>query len=470
MNEKEIQDIAIFDSLPPEWEKDLLPEIRSKVKESAYKVVILDDDPTGTQTVHTIPILTTWDEKALVDELRSEYPAFFVLTNSRSMVESDACRLGTEIGLNLKRASAKTGVRTVVISRSDSTLRGHFPAEVDAVANVMDKRNLPYLIVPFFLEGGRYTINDIHYVKEGTELHPAAMTPFADDAAFGFNHSDLKLWVEEKSEGRIRSQDVVPVTLEDIRKGGPGRVVEVLESVSPGGACIVNAVSYRDMEVVVSALLQFESAGGEFLYRTAASIVRTRLGMEADGRLLGKDDIAGDSGKGGLFVVGSYVPKTSRQVELLIGQSDILPLEVQVEQLLDESSWNEEIWRVIRSAGSALDDGNDVVIYTSRKLITGETGKESLAIGNIVSESLIRIVRNIPVKPKFLVAKGGITSSDVATKGLEVKRAIVSGQILPGVPVWELGTETRFPGMKYIVFPGNVGEDDALVQVKTILH
>ena len=61
-----------------------------------------------------------------------------------------------------------------------------------------------------------------------------------------------------------------------------------------------------------------------------------------------------------------------------------------------------------------------------------------------------------------MIAKGGITSSDVATRGLGVKRALVRGQLLPGVPVWRLGAEARFPGIDYVVFPGNVGSDTAL--------
>jgi uncharacterized protein YgbK (DUF1537 family) len=75
---------------------------------------------------------------------------------------------------------------------------------------------------------------------------------------------------------------------------------------------------------------------------------------------------------------------------------------------------------------------------------------------------LISIVRGLQVRPRFLIAKGGITSSDVATRGLGVRRALVRGQILPGVPVWRLGAEARFPGLDYVVFPGNVGGDTAL--------
>jgi uncharacterized protein YgbK (DUF1537 family) len=82
---------------------------------------------------------------------------------------------------------------------------------------------------------------------------------------------------------------------------------------------------------------------------------------------------------------------------------------------------------------------------------------------------LIALVQRITATPRFLVAKGGITSSDIATGGLGVRRAHVLGQLIPGVPVWRLGAESRFPGMAYVVFPGNVGDDRALAEGMTRL-
>ncbi len=165
--------------LPPPWPVDLLPGIRRSVAAGGRKLVVLDDDPTGTQTVHDIPVLTTWTVDALTDELRSPYPAVYILTNSRSLTSDNARRLATEIGTNVALAADLADVAVEVISRSDSTLRGHFPTEVDALAEALDIPGVPYLIAPFFLEGGRYTIDDIHYVAEGQTLVPAAETSYA---------------------------------------------------------------------------------------------------------------------------------------------------------------------------------------------------------------------------------------------------------------------------------------------------
>lgn len=464
MNEP-ILDFSYLDSLPGEWPEDLLDDIQAELAQSTYKVVILDDDPTGTQTVRGVPVLTTWSVAALEDELKGDFPAFFVLTNSRSLTEKDACKLAEEIGTNLRKASESCGIRVVVISRSDSTLRGHFPAEVDAGAAPLDKAHLPYLVIPFFLEGGRYTINDIHYVREGDKLLPAAQTPFARDAAFGFSNSDLKNYIEEKSKGRIRADAVVSIGLDDIREGGPKRVADILRSVPQGAACFTNAVSYRDMEVVVAALIGVEKEGYEFLYRSAASFVRSRIGLDAGEGLLSGNDLVTRSKNGGLFVIGSYVPKTTAQVEKLLEMTAITAVEARVAHLLDPGSRDHEVERVISELNRVLGSGSDAALFTSRKLASGRDAASSLAIGSIVSDSLVRIVTGISEQPRYLVAKGGITSSDVATKALGIKKALVIGQALPGVPAWRCGEETRYPGMTYIIFPGNVGDDDALAQI-----
>ncbi len=464
MNEP-ILDVKDLDALPPEWGIDLLPAIQAELQRSAYKIVVLDDDPTGTQTVRGVPVLTDWSVEALESELSGEYPAFFILTNSRSLTEEKACRLAEEIGANLRLASEKSGARLVVISRSDSTLRGHFPAEVDAAAAALGKDRLPYLLIPFFLEGGRYTIDDIHYVKEGEKLIPAAQTPFARDAAFSFSHSNLNRYIEEKTNGTISADAVIGVSLDDIRVGGPERVAEIFRGVSKGAACFVNAASYRDMEVVVSALISVENEGHEFLYRTSASFVRTRIGLDAGDGLLPGSELVSPNKNGGLFVIGSYVPKTTAQTTKLFELTDITPVEVQVEALLDESSRQREIERVAALVNQTLGSGGDAAVFTSRSLVTGSDPASSLEIGSIISGSLVDIVSSITEQPRYLVAKGGITSSDVATRALGIQRAMVIGQALPGVPAWRCGEETRYPGMTYIIFPGNVGDEDALAQI-----
>ncbi|WP_309714357.1 four-carbon acid sugar kinase family protein, partial [Armatimonas sp.] len=136
------------------------------------QTVLLDDDPTGTQTVSGVTVLTEWSVETLASELLRGNAGFFVLTNSRALNTDAAFALYQEIGANLKRASQQTGIPIRALARGDSTLRGHFPAETDALDQTLGPHDLT-LIVPYFEEGERRTRDDIHYVGET----PAAETP-----------------------------------------------------------------------------------------------------------------------------------------------------------------------------------------------------------------------------------------------------------------------------------------------------
>jgi methylmalonyl-CoA epimerase len=418
---------------------------RIQEQQRPQTVFVLDDDPTGTQTVYDVPVLTTWDN--LKDEFNRK--TVYILTNSRSLPPEQARSLNQQIGQAIHKAA--NGRPYTLISRSDSTLRGHFPLETDTLLETYPADNL--LLIPAFFEGERQTINDIHY----TGGVPAGETEFARDASFGYQSSNLKEWVEEKTDGAIPADAVASISLEDIRSGN---ALQRLLELEPKQVCIINAETYQDLERATLGILQAEQQGRRYLFRTAASFVRTYSGLGAKPLLT---DIFTENGHGGLIVVGSYVEKTTKQLQHLRETTDIAAIEIEVEPLLkgDKS----QLETCIENVNRYLRQGQDVVVYTGRTLITGDNASSSLNIGSMVSEGLIELVQRIEVEPRYMIAKGGITSSNVATKGLDVKRAMVRGQILPGVPVWELGSETRFPGMNYIVFPGNVGSADALTRI-----
>jgi len=453
----------LFKDLPPEWPEDLLPIIREEVSASKRKVVVLDDDPTGTQTVHNTPVLTEWSVEALQAELQSDFPVFYILTNSRSLTLHAARALNTDIGRNLVEARKRVNRDFVVVSRSDSTLRGHFPGEVEALASALGENFDGWIVIPFFLEGGRYTVGDTHYVEESGWLVPSAETEFARDSVFGYRSSNLRDWVEEKTGGRVSSEDVLSISIEDVRMGGPAGITERLLSLQGSKIGVVNAAGYRDVEVFVKGLLDAEAQGRRFLYRSAASFVRVRAGISPR-PLLSSSDLDMPAQGGGLTLVGSHVPKTTRQLQKLLALPQVTGVEMDVEGILDGDRRDFEIDRICRSAEKLLQGDRDVVIYTSRRLVLAGHAESDLSIGNRVSEALITTLQRIPSKLRYLIAKGGITASDVATKGLNVRRALVLGQILPGVPVWQLGPESRYAGIPYVVFPGNVGDDDALAE------
>ncbi len=463
-----IRQADLFTTLPPEWPDDPFPAIRSALQEVRDKVVVLDDDPTGTQTVYGVPVLTEWSVKALCAELTNNLPACYLLTNSRSFPLTEAQSLNREIGDNLREATQQVDRDFVVVSRSDSTLRGHFPGEVESLAEALEEDFDAWLVIPFFEEGGRYTINDVHWVAEGNWLIPVGETAYARDATFGYRASNLRQWVEEKTAGRVPADAVASISIDDIRCGGPERVTEHLMSLPLGSICVVNAASMRDLEVFVCGLLAAGAHGRRFLYRTAASFVRVRAGISPRSLLTHTELDLPDSG-GDLFVVGSYVPKTTGQIGHLLDQSGVMGVEINVKALLD-SRQSDEIERVAEKANQGLGRGDTTVIFTSRELVTGEDANSSLSVGQRISQSVIAIVRAISERPRYLLAKGGITSADVAAGGLDVKRAMVLGQILPGVPVWQLGIESRYPELVYVVFPGNVGGTEALTEIAKALR
>ncbi|QEG00015.1 hypothetical protein Mal15_40830 [Stieleria maiorica] len=453
----------VLKGLPPQRSKDLLPALRESVRESGKCVVVLDDDPTGTQTVYQTPVLTTWGVDALVDQLGRDDAMFYILTNSRALPERDAVDLARTLGRNLREASAVTGRDVSVISRSDSTLRGHYPAEVNAVAESLGHPDAIHVIMPFFLQGGRLTIGDTHYVAEGDALVPAAETPFAKDATFGFSRSNLCDWVIEKSGGAVDRSALHSISIDDLRCGDPDVVAARIAALPPGSVLIVNAVAITDARAFALAARKAERSGAELVYRTAASFVQAYAGLDEMPLLRGEQMIASEN-NAGLIVVGSYVPKTTVQLNRLLAADDPPQAVVlDVGRLLSEQA-AEHLAEVAGRVNALLAQGQDVVLHTSRGLVTGSDGESSLRIGTAVSKAVVDVVRAIEVPLRFLIAKGGITSSDVATQGLDVKRAMVLGQILPGIPVWSLGPESRRPDLPYVVFPGNVGDDDALAQ------
>lgn len=454
----------LISALPAEPKDELLPLIRREFLQSGKTVVVLDDDPTGTQTCYDVVVLTSWSVPLIVGELKKNPSILFILTNSRSLPERYAIELAHEIGRNLHEAKKESGRNITLISRSDSTLRGHFPAEVDAVASAFYAADAVRVLVPAFIEGGRFTINDVHYVREDNKLIPVSDTPFAKDAVFGYTHSNMKEWVEEKTKGKVISSEVVSISISDLRKGGAGHVTEKLRQCKPGDVCIVNACSHQDLAVLVVGLLSAGRDGQKFIYRTSATFVPIRAGLKS-GKVFHpvRDEKA--SGHGSLVIVGSYVPKTTTQLENLLSQTTHHSIEVSVPEILRSGGQESYAKTIISETEELLSIGKHVVIHTSRALEKGSDAESSLAINSMVSTFLVNIVNRLAVRPAFIVAKGGITSSDIASKALMAKKAVVLGQIIPGVPVWKMDIDSKFPGILYIVFPGNVGDEFALTEV-----
>ncbi|WP_394971072.1 four-carbon acid sugar kinase family protein [uncultured Croceitalea sp.] len=434
-------------------------EVKEALAKKPRSIVILDDDPTGTQTVHDVPVVTQWAEDVLEWELLNS-PVFFILTNSRSMVPKKAEDLGKSIGKLLYKLAKKHNKNLLVISRSDSTLRGHYPNEVNALARGLNLHNPKHLIVPAFFEGGRYTYNDMHYVQEENTLVPVGETPFAQDSAFGFSSSNLKDWILEKGNGTIMPDTIKSISVHDLEEGGHIKAKAVLNSNST--YFVVNATHISHLQTIALACLDCDYP---ILYRTAASFINAIAAIEPRECLQKRDIITTAENGANLTLIGSYVPKTTEQLNVLKENYDATFLELNVANAMQPSLFQKELEHITYQVDTAIAKGRNVVVYTSRKMLMGTSKTQNLEIINSVSKGLLTIVNSLKHRPKCILAKGGITSSDIATKGLGAQRAMVLGQIQKGIPVWKLGRNAKFPGLKYIVFPGNVGNKNTLFEV-----
>lgn len=440
------------------------------------KIVVLDDDPTGIQTVHDVSVYTDWKLKTMEAGFREQNSMFFILTNSRGFTVDQTSEAHREIAHNIVAAAKNTDSDFMVISRGDSTLRGHYPLETQTLREVLESESgKTYdgeIIFPFFKEGGRYTIENIHYVKDGDQLIPAGQTEFAKDKSFAYHASDLTQWCEEKTQGAYRAKDVVSISLDDLRNFKIDQITTQLKSVTRFNKVIVNAIDYCDVEVFCIAFVRAVLAGKEFLFRSAAAVTKV-LGGVSDKPLLTKEELVEPGNvNGGIVLVGSHVNKTTLQMEEL--RHCKFPIEFIVfnqHLVLVEGALMQEVERVVALAEEKIKAGQTVAIYTRRDRfdLPTDDADEQLRVSVAISDAVTSIVGKLTVRPNFIIAKGGITSSDVGTKALHVKRATVMGQIQPGIPVWMTGAESKFPNMPYIIFPGNVGETDTLRKAVELL-
>ena len=435
------------------------------------KLVVLDDDPTGVQTVHDVSVYTDWEEESIRKGFEEKEAMFFILTNSRSFSVEETTKVHQDIAARVAKVARDLGQDFMIISRGDSTLRGHYPLETQLLADGLTKNEGVVIdgeiICPFFPEGGRYTMDNIHYVKEQDNLVPAGMTEFARDKTFGYKSSDLTEYVEEKTEGKYHKEDCITISLDELNALDVQGIKDKLMSAQNMAKIIVNAVSYADLKVFCAALVLAMKAGKHYMARTAAAFTKV-MGRISDQPLLGRAQLEGDTKNGGIVLIGSHVKKTTDQLNCLKeldGQADFM--EFQVNTVFEENGLEKEVERTVKAAEEKILSGRTVVIYTSRQLLAPEnmTPEEKLHISVKISNAVTSIIGKLSVKPKFIIAKGGITSSDVGTKALRVKKARVMGQVKKGIPVWMTGEESKFPGMPYIIFPGNVGEVSTLKEI-----
>ena len=465
----------VLTQLPPVDTAAVDALLSREIAADPTKFIVLDDDPTGVQTVHDVSVYTDWSVESICSGLSEPGKLFYILTNSRGLTAAETTAVHREIAAHITAAAERTGIRYLIISRSDSTLRGHYPLETELLRQGMEaagRRVDGEILCPFFREGWRFTIGNVHYVRYGDQLVPAAQTEFARDATFGYTHSDLPGYIEEKTGGRYKACDVTCISLEELRAQDYDGILRKLEAVTGFGKVCVNAADECDVKVFAVALYRAMARGKTFLFRTAAGFVKVVGGITDIPLLTRRDMVTADTGTGGLVVVGSHTQKTTHQLEELLKLPCTVPIAFQSDLVLQgEAALSAEVDRCVALEEAAMEAGKVAVCFTSRKLLTVEndTRESALTRSVRISQAVQSLVGRLQVTPAFLIAKGGITSSTIGTEALGVKKARVLGQICPGIPVWQTDGASKFPQIPYVIFPGNVGDADTLRQAVEIL-
>ncbi|WP_226895798.1 four-carbon acid sugar kinase family protein, partial [Luteolibacter marinus] len=184
------------------------------------------------------------------------------------------------------------------------------------------------------LEAGRYTQDDVHFAIVDGQAVPVSDTDFANDATFGYSSSGLKEFLQERSNGSIAAEDVLSISLKDIRDEGASHVESLLADARNRRWVVINAETYEDMQVVADAVTALEKQGHRFITRCGPSFVRPLAG-QSDPRILDSADIATDPERlqHGLVVVGSHVGLTTQQLHVLQERGGLVEYELDVRQL-----------------------------------------------------------------------------------------------------------------------------------------
>src|SRR5699024_5658674 len=350
-----------------------------------YKVIVLDDDPTGTQTVKDMNVYTYWEEEYVRDGFRSDNNMFYIMTNSRAFSEEETVRVHREITAVIDKVSKDLNQQYMIISRGDSTLRGHSYLEPKVLDEESEGGFDAVFYIPSFFEGGRYTHEGIHYLVEGDAFIPVSESEFANDSTFRFKSTTMAYYIAEKSGGEVDSSDVKHIDLDMLRGCDDAQLLEFFDSLSGFDKVVVDSVHDNDLAFFTSVLMDYlNREDKKFIFRTAASFVKSICATP--GEILQADQmVQKEDGRGGIVVVGSHVEKTTQQLNYLMEHDDIETFEFDVEEVKDSEGLAPYVDKMKHQIEDAIGSGRNAVVYTSRNLVKTEDREESLKISKRIS-------------------------------------------------------------------------------------
>lgn len=489
---QDVEEVVLIASLPAEYPVDLAPRIEELLRDVPDEMVVyLEDDSTGVQKSHDVYLITNHSESGIRSGIRAAREAghrlIFILTNSRALSAGQAEVLNREIAQTLARTAGEEGLTFRIGSRSDSTLRGHFPLEplalMDALEPYAGKHDGLIVTHAFLTDLGRITVNGVHMLRmmkgDGSFWYrPVHMTRFAQDRRFGYPTSNMAEYVEYKFAtsglGVVKAGDVLHIGIDAIREGGPEEVSKRLLKAEDGRVITLDVVTSRDLQVFVLGLLMAERDGKKYIYRSAASLPSARVNMRDIPVLRGEEIFGGKRlVRNVLCLWGSIVELSNTQLETALNKiSDMAPVSLDVMKVLKSNEDRRDaIGLALKRTEEAFKVGKHALVYTvpRTEYPPGSLSDEARAANQQkIAAALQEVYNRVSVNPAVVIFKGGVTASTgLLSSG--AKRVYVMGQVAPGIPIVKILPQNndRFPGEEIIMIlgPGNVGVPETYVRI-----
>jgi len=446
------------------------------------KIIIIDDDPTGSQTVHGCTLILKWDYDTLLKSLQGSSNLLFILANTRSLSEQDLKIRLKEICSSLKDVmnnSLFMEEEFVVISRGDSTLRGHNFIEPFIINELLGPFDATFYI-PAFLEGNRTTVNGNHLVDN----IPINETIFSKDKIFGFNTCNVKELIYEQSNYQLDLNHIENIFIKDfevLETNQSNKLYSYIEQLQNNKKVIVDIIDYSQLDKfsrVIKSLLNKK----KFLFRSAASFISSLSNVKRNK----KDNIYfsqlrrknnNDKIMKGLLVVGSYVELSTLQLNKVLEISVCKPIEINVLKLYDFFKLEDNL-RQINSLKKLISNAIRQnlsqefipVLYTSREIVSLGDNNDLIQFQLFLSAFISEIVSVIKNEIGYLISKGGITTNSIISEGLEAESVYLEGQILPGISLVTFNLLEQKGKLPIVTFPGNIGNQMSLVKALEILE
>ncbi len=446
------------------------------------KIIVFDDDPTGSQTVHDCLLLLKWDYETLLKGIQNKSKLMFILCDTRALSEKDAGQRLTEICASLIRVINNEGYSIkdfIFISRGDSTLRGHNFLE----PQIINKHFGPFdatFHIPAFIEGNRVTIHGDHFVNN----IPSHETIFAKDKIFGYETNNIKKLLHQKSNSKVELDDIKNLYLKDINALQIDKKNEIftwIRNLKNNTQVIVDAENYFHLEKFCSAITELNSKK-KFLFRTAASFISSysKVGVNLKDTIY-FSQLRRKNNKNeymrGLIFVGSHIELTSIQLRNLLQISSCKSIELNVKQfyklfkLKDKESQikllKNELLKKIRDL---IKKDFTPVLYTSREVILFKEQDEECKFNRALSSFMAQLISELKNEIGYLISKGGITSNAILSEGFKINLAYLEGQIVKGISVLNISLESNHALIPVVTFPGNIGEDDTMQKLWCFLE